>query len=95
MATLLSWHQCHAGLIQAIKTTTEIVGVMRAQPEMGLENIAAYHRAPLGLLPKLPVSDRSLHSHGSVKVNTSRCGEPVLESRLFVVHGPETLSVIS
>lgn len=57
----------HAGLVRDTKTTAEMVGVMRAQPETGLENFTAYQRAPLSLLPELPVSDKSLRSRETVR----------------------------
>lgn len=44
-----------------------MVGVMRAQPETGLENFTAYQRAPLSLLPELPVSDKSLRLRETVR----------------------------
>lgn len=65
----------HEGLVQATKTIAEMVGVMRAESETGLEKVAVYQRAPSSALPKLPSSDKSLLSHGTVRVNTSQGAE--------------------
>lgn len=61
----------HVGLAQAINTIAKMIGVMGAHPEMGLWRAILHQRGTFTSVTKQPASDRSLHLHGAVSVNTS------------------------
>lgn len=96
----------HEGLVQATKTTAEIVGVMKAESEIALEEVAVYQKAPLSASPKkhlrvhcpnyLVVTNHCGHM-GQSESHKSGCWtlQRAWESRLFVIHSSHFLRCCS